>query len=153
MEEYYIWKRSLENVEAVYSSVISEDGKLSLPEECLMSIFQAGDVISGILTNSLAEGGLSLYSHETFEEICRNLNYLNIMDQKVRRLKRRIIGDSVEVKINKGQIKIQPEQLVRLNIEPKKDEFSGQTVFPVVILEYSNRIEIISSATYNDLLN
>lgn len=147
---YSIWKRSLENIEAVYNSVISEDGMLSLPVECLTSIFQSGDP-SGILTNSLAEGVLSLYSHETFEEICRSLRCLNIMDPKVRRLKRRIIGESVEIKINKGQIKIQPEQLSKLNLDSKIDELCGQTVFPIVILKYSSRFEIISSTRYNEL--
>ena len=152
MEEYFnIWKRSLENIEGVYDSVISEDGKLSLPNECLMSTFQTEDTLSGLLTNSLAEGVLCLYSKESFEETCRNLGCLNIIDPAVRRLKKRIIGEAVEVEIKKGQIKIQPAQLSRLNLDLKIDEFCGQTVFPVVILEHSNRIEIISSALYDKI--
>ena len=152
MDYYDLWRRATENIVARHTSVITKEGVLILPKECLVGINVEEDEYPVFLTNSLAEGLLCIYSIDAFEETCNALSRLNSMDQNVRYLKRRIIAEAIKDKIDKnGHINIEAELLTRLDFDTNKVMNKSQTGFPVTILEYPNKIEIVSSTLYEEL--
>lgn len=152
MDFYDLWKRATKNIETRYTSIITKEGVLILPKECLAGKNVEEDGYPVFLTNSLAEGILCIYSYNAFDEVCNALGRLNSMDQNVRYLKRRIIGEAIKGKIDKsGHINIEAELLTRLGFGSNKGMNKSQTGFPVAILEYPNKIEIVSSTLYEKL--
>lgn len=152
MDYYDLWKRATENIVASYTSVITDNGGLVLPKDCLAGKEVEEDGYPVFLTNSLAEGILCIYSYDAFDEVCNILSRLNVMDQNVRCLKRRIIGEATKEKIDKsGHINIEAELLARLGFDTNKSIKKDQTGFPVTILEYPNKIEIVSSTLYEKI--
>lgn len=132
--------------DAVYTSVITKDGDLTLPEDCLSNKPISEDD-SFVLTNSLEDGIICLYSMQDFDDIRKNLDQLNSMDLNARRLKRRVVGEAVTVRINGRVINVLSEYLVRLGFD-----VYNQTEFPVMLLKYRNRIEITSIAVYETIV-
>lgn len=137
--------------DAVYTSVITKDGDLTLPEECLSNKPISEDD-SFVLTNSLEDGIICLYSMQDFDDIRKNLDKLNSMDLNARRLKRRVVGEAVTVRINGRVINLLSEYLVKLGFDPDQEDGNNQTDFPVMLLKYLNRIEITSSAVYETII-
>lgn len=137
--------------DAVYTSVITKDGDLTLPEECLSNKPISEDD-SFVLTNSLEDGIICLYSMQDFDDIRKNLDKLNSMDLNARRLKRRVVGEAVTVRINGRVINVLSEYLVKLGFDPNQEARNNQTDFPVMLLKYLNRIEITSSAVYETII-
>ena len=145
MEEDYKWKKTSEDIVASYTSVITKDGDLILPEECLTEIFQAGTDSTVVLTNSLTNGSVSLYTHAAFTKVCEDINSTYLMGTASRMLKRHIIGESVDVNIDKsGHIKMEPEFLMRIGLDMNQDALKLRKDSPVKILKYPTRIEIRS---------
>lgn len=152
MDYYDLWKRATHNILARYTSVITKEGVLILPKECLAGKIIEEDGYPVFLTNSLAEGLLCIYSIDSFDETCNALSRLNSMDQNVRYLKRRIIAEAIKDKIDKsGHVNIEDEFLTRLGFDTNQGVNKEQTEFPVMILEYPNKIEIVSSTLYEEL--
>lgn len=152
MDYYDLWKRATENIVTRYTSVITKEGVVILPKECLAGKNVEEDGYPVFITNSLAEGILCIYSHDAFDEVCNTLSRLNSMDQNVRYLKRRIIGEAIKDKIDKsGHINIEAELLTRIGFYADQGVNEGQTEFPVIILEYPNKIEIVSSTLYEKI--
>ena len=132
--------------EAMYTANIS-DGYLTLPLECLKDLNSK----SIFITFSREEGMLCLYSPESFENVRHNLDCLNLLDPKVRLLKRRIIGRAVEIEINdENQVYIHPEFLTELGFGTNQETIENET-FSVVILKYSYAILIVSSSLYEEI--
>lgn len=131
---------------AVFSSVITRDGKLVLPPECLTDVFQMESApVTAFLTNSLKKGFLSLYPSDTFNKIEENFQQLNHLDPKVRRLRMLIIAEAIPLEISKENgIEVIPLQMGRLGFDPDKE--TGP--FPVTLLKHEHKIEIVSSAAY-----
>lgn len=132
---------------AVYSAVITRDGKLVFPPECLTDVFQIESApVTAVLTNSLKKGFLSLYPSDKFDEIIEEIRCLNIMNPKVRRLERLIISEAVPLEISKENgMEVDPEQMERLGFDPDKE--TGP--FPVTLLKHENKIEIVPSSVYS----
>ena len=152
MDYYDLWKRATHNILARYTSVITREGVLILPKEYFAGKNVEEDGYSVFLTNSLAEGILCIYSQNAFDETRNALSRLNSMDQNVRYLKRRIIAEAIKDKIDKsGHINIEGEFLTRLGFDTNQGVSKEQTGFPVMILEYPNKIEIVSSTLYEEL--
>ena len=126
--------------EAVFSSVVTKDGFLTLPKECLTGV-NSGSLI---ITNSWEEGILCLYTPESFAVVRHGLESLNMIDPKARLLRRLIIASAEKIEVDtEGRIQIDPEFFKNLGFDPEHD-----TSFSVVILKLENRIEIVSGASY-----
>lgn len=152
MDFYYLWKKATDNIVTIHTSVITKDGVLTLPKECLAGRCVEDDGYPIILTNSLAEGVLCIYSYAAFDEIHENLRRLNYMDSNVRYLVRRILGEAIETLIDKsGNIKIEAELLSRLGFDTDQSPNDDKTKFPVTLLVYPNKIEIVSSTLYEEI--
>ena len=132
---------------AVFSSVITRDGDLVLPPDCLTDVFQTENFpVPAVLTYSWKKGFLSLYPAETFEQIVEEFQQLNKLNPKVRLLYRMIVIEAVPLEISKESgITVIPEQMERLGFDPDKE--SGP--FPVTLLKHEHKIEIVSSAAYS----
>ena len=89
---------------------------------------------------------------QDFDDIRKNLDKLNSMDLNARRLKRRVVGEAVTVRINGRVINVLSEYLVKLGFDPNQEARNNQTDFPVMLLKYLNRIEITSSAVYETII-
>lgn len=145
MEDKYTWKNPTENIVASYTSVITKDGDLILPEECLKEILQAGTDSTVIITNSLTDGSVSLYTQAAFKKVCEDIDSTFLMGSASRMLKRHIVGESMDVDIDKrGHIRIEPEFLKRIGLDMDQDTLKLRKDFPVKILKYPTRIEISS---------
>lgn len=140
--------------ESVYTSVLTKDGKLTLPEGCFTDkTGSENSTDSLVVTYSLEDGIICLYNLDDFDEICANLALLNSMDQNARRLKRRIIGYAENVSMDKKrQIKLQAEFMKTLGFETNPDDVKDETGFPIMLLKYPNRIEITSLAVYKTII-
>lgn len=151
--EGYSYKLPRMHPDAVCTSVITRDGNLTLPEEWLTNIPNSkDDADSLVLTNSLEDGIICLYSTHDFNDIRKNLDKLNTMDLNARRLKRRIVGEAVAVRINGRVINVLYVYLVKLGFDPNQEDVNYQTVFSVKLLKYHNRIEITSPAVYETII-
>lgn len=72
-----------------------------------------------VVTNSLDLGYLCVYSKEHFGKIKGQLGGLNSMDPKVRRIKRAIIGEALEVNVDsQGRISVSSELWERIGAVP-----------------------------------
>ena len=152
MDYYDLWKRATKDIETIYTSFISTDGVLTLPKECLSGRCVEDDGYPVVLTNSLAEGILCLYSNTAFEGVQENLNRLNHLDSNVRYLVRRIIGEAIKTLIDRsGNIKIEAELLSRLGFDTDQSPNDDKTEFPVTLLVYPHKIEIVSSSLYEEI--
>ena len=68
-----------------------------------------------VVTNSLDTGYLSVYTAEDFRKVSAQLKSLNSMDPKVRKLKRVIIGESLDCSVDtQGRIKVSNELWERI---------------------------------------
>ena len=138
MEYYDMWKRNTENIEAVYTSSVTKDGVLTLPEECLTGM----DGLSFVLTNYLIEGILSLYTEDAFNDIKERLERSNMLDPTIRMIRRLVIGEAIEITMNKnGRINIGPEFRLRLGLGEDRDS--------VRLLKYPDKIEIMAEELYH----
>ena len=71
-----------------------------------------------VVTNSLDSGYLCVYSAAHFDEIKKQLAALNTMDSKVRRLKRAIIGEALEISVDsQGRISVSSELWERIGAQ------------------------------------
>lgn len=131
--------------DAVYTSFI-RDGFLDMPEECLLHL----NSTSLVLTNSYMEGCICLFPPDSFEDVKHELNKLNTMDSQARYIKRRIVGCAEVVGVDsQRQISIKPEFLQTLGLDMSQDTDNNKAV-SVVVIKYSNRIEIVSSTVYEN---
>jgi len=72
-----------------------------------------------VVTNSLDVGYLCVYSKEHFEGIREQLGKLNSMDPKVRKIKRAIIGEALEVNVDsQGRISVSAELWEKIGAVP-----------------------------------
>lgn len=140
---YNPWDRSEKQPpEAAFTAALEKDGFLTLPEGCLTDEMQAkGEEGEYVLTNTMCEGSLCLYTAEEFKDIKTRLHYLNKLDPVARKLERRILFDSDCVKIDSSrQIKIKPKLLKSLGIDP--EQASSIVSLPVQVLRFEHRIEL-----------
>ena len=142
----YSWKIPRYRPDAAYRAVLSKDGRITIPKECITDLIHARDnIVSWFLTNSLEEGILCLYTSEDFENVKEQLGRLNSMDINARNVKKWIIGEAVNIRLDsRRRIKIYSEHLMRLGIEST----SYSASFPVMVLKYPNRIEIMLNTVY-----
>lgn len=152
--DHYQVKRYWNEPDAIYPSVITKDGVLTLPEECLTDKIRAGeDAEPVVITNFLDEGVLCLYSADDFDSVKSQIDCLNSLDPNVRKLKRGIIGESVEIRINEDrQINVSPELMMRLGFDPNQTDEAKQTSFPVMLLVYPTRVLIASTIAYERIM-
>ena len=138
---YNPWDRSEKKPpEATFTADLEKDGFLTLPEGCLTDEM-AGKGGEFVLTNSMCEGMLCLYTAEEFKGIKTRLNYLNSLDPVARKLKIRVIYSADAITIDSiRRIKIKPELLKTLGIDP--EQASSIVSLPVQVLRFENRIEI-----------
>ena len=72
-----------------------------------------------VVTNSLDVGYLCVYSKEHFAGIREQLGKLNSMDPKVRRIKRAIIGEALDVNVDsQGRISVTAELWEKIGANP-----------------------------------
>ncbi len=132
--------------EAMYTAEIT-NGYLTLPVECL----EDKNPGSLIITFSLKAGIICLYTSESFEEVRHNLGRLNNIDPGSRMLKRRILGNAEEVNVIDGnKIHIKSEFLMELGFDTDQEKIDLEQ-FTVVILKFSNVIEIVSRSLFEKL--
>lgn len=139
--------------DSVYTAVITKDGELTLPEGCLTDKTESGNRSDSIvITNSLEDGIIWLYTLDAFDEVCANLAKLNSIDINARNIKRRIIGGAVTVSIDeKRHIRVTSEYMAKLGFVTIQDNANDQNDFPIMILKYHNRIEITSIDAYKTI--
>lgn len=135
--------RLSEQPNAVYASVISKESlSLELPDDCFTDI----DSTSFVLTNSYMKGCICLFQPDSFEDVKERLNRLNVMDAQSRCIKRRIVGCAEMISVDTNR---------RMNINPVFMETIGfgsiHSDVEIVILKFSNRIEIVSRTLYEDM--
>ena len=139
-------KLASEPYEAMYTAEIT-NGYLTLPVECLK------DKNSGSIIMSLSwkKGIVCLYTSESFEEVRHNLGQLNTIDPGSRMLKRRILGNAEEVNVIDGnKIHIKSDFLTELGFDPNQEKINLEQ-FTVVILKFSNAIEILSRSLFEEM--
>lgn len=129
---------------AVFSSFVTNDGSMELPQECI-EFLGRNEPISIVITNSYEDGVLWLLSLSAFEDIVTQLNKLNIMDSTVRTIKRLIIGHAINTTINGNRIAIDHEHQSSIGIS------TDSYPFPIAILKYPNKLEVIPQAAYEKL--
>ena len=137
---------------AVYTSSIGKDGTLCLPEECLNELGYNSDPESVfVLTNSLIEGNICLYPKESFDNIVSHLKSLNSFNRNVRLLQMRIMGRAVNTSIVNGTIVVGPDLMesLRFDADTIQAAENDSSMLQVTILRYQNKLEIMSSASYN----
>ena len=134
---------------AVYDSIVTSEGMLVIPQDCLTGMFLDGTTV--VLTNSLDKGAIALYTPNAFDDVKSNLGCLNSMDRMARALKMRIIGEALDIKINKGNIEIPAEYMESLGLSFEQTASRNHTSFNVKILKYPEKIEIYTIAAYQNI--
>ena len=95
-----------------------------------------------VVTNSLDTGYLSVYTAEDFRKVSAQLKSLNSMDPKVRKLKRVIIGESLDCSVDtQGRIKVSNELWERIGAKP------GDEIF---VFDIDGKLEICTKAHYDE---
>ena len=139
--------------EAVFPAVITADGEFMLPGECLTGDINMGEGADPfVLTNSLDKDILSLYTRAAFEEVCNQINGLDMVVPNKRVIERRIIGEAAEVFIDENRcIKINPEWLLKMGFDTEQVS-GGLKDFPVMILKFKTKLAITSVPVYEKLM-
>ena len=132
----------------IYTSAITSDGILVLPKECLNDFCDENDSENYVLTNSWEEGVICVYHTDAFEDIISNFSKLNLLDSRIRSLRRRIIGESVNIKITDGTLTIFPTFLMSLGFDVDQEANRIHSPFQVTILKFPEKIEIVSTASF-----
>ena len=94
-----------------------------------------------VVTNSLDNGYLCVYSEEDFEKIARQIGKLNSMDVKVRKLSRRIIGEALEVTVDsQGRISVTRELWEKIGANPGDE---------ICVFNINGKLDICTKAHYD----
>ena len=81
-----------------------------------------------VVTNSLDVGYLCVYSKEHFALIREQLGKLNSMDPKVRRIKRAIIGEALDVNVDsQGRISVTTELWEKIGAKSRQVQAQDRT--------------------------
>ena len=145
MEENNTRKDPAKPIVSTYTSVITKDGDLTLPEACLAEFTPQSSEhkLAFVLSSALREDSINLYTQETFDKIREALDDTDPMDPNMRTLRRVVLGRAIEVTPDKkGRIRIAPAYLMRLGLHMDQDSPEARTEFPVKILTYPGKIEI-----------
>ena len=95
-----------------------------------------------VVTNSLDTGYLSVYTAEGFRKVSEQLRSLNSMDPKVRKLKRVIIGESLDCTVDtQGRIKVSNELWERIGAKPGDE---------ICVFDIDGKLEICTKAHYDE---
>ena len=93
-----------------------------------------------VVTTSLDTGYLSVYTAEAFKKVTQQLKGLNSFDPKVRWIKREILGEALEVKVDsQGRIKVSDELWERIGAQ------SGDEI---CVLDVDGKLDICTKAFY-----
>lgn len=93
-----------------------------------------------VVTNSLDVGYLCVYSEAEFKNISMQLGKLNSMDPKVRKLKRYIIGEALEVNVDsQGRISVTSELWEKIGAKPGDE---------ICVFNVDNKLDICTKAHY-----
>ena len=93
-----------------------------------------------VVTNSLDKGYLCVYSREHFEYLKSQIGKLNTMDPNVRRLKRAIIGEAMELRIeSQGRLSVSSELWERINAKPGDE---------ICVFNDDGKLDICTKALY-----
>lgn len=135
-----------ENPLAIYHAVMSKDRRITLPKGCLLDMHPNDDgSYPAVLSNSFEDNCIFICTREHFKVITGNLASLNAMDPAMRIIKRRILGDAVELCADKRRrIRIYSRFMETLG-------FDGCRPFSVTILKYPEMIKIVPADGYKDL--
>ena len=95
-----------------------------------------------VVTNSLDTGYLSVYTAEDLRKVSAQLKSLNSMDPKVRKLKRVIIGESLDCSVDtQGRIKVSNELWERIGAKPGDE---------ICVFDIDGKLEICTKAHYDE---
>ncbi|MCQ2515755.1 MAG: division/cell wall cluster transcriptional repressor MraZ [Saccharofermentans sp.] len=95
---------------------------------------------SMVVTNSLDVGYLCVYSEAEFKKISEQLGKLNSMDPKVRKIKRYIIGEALEVNIDsQGRISVTSELWEKIGAKPGDE---------ICVFNVDGKLDICTKAHY-----
>ena len=95
-----------------------------------------------VVTNSLDTGYLSVYPAANFRKIADQLGKLNSMDAKVRKLKREIIGEALEVSVDsQGRIKVSDELWERIGAKAGDE---------ICVFDVDGKLDICTKAHYDE---
>jgi len=93
-----------------------------------------------VVTNSLDVGYLCVYSEAEFKKITEQLGKLNSMDPKVRRLKRYILGEALDVNIDsQGRISVTSELWEKIGAKPGDE---------ICVFNVDGKLDICTKAHY-----
>ena len=149
MEYNQKWNFSKMQPLAVYDSIVTREGMLVIPQDCLTDLFLDGTTV--VLTNSLDKGAIVLYTPNAFDDVKSNLSYLNSIDPTARALKKRILGEAIDIMINNGIIEMPPEYMESLGLSSMHTISGNPASFNIKILKYSWKIEIYTIEAYENI--
>ena len=93
-----------------------------------------------VVTNSLDKGYLCVYSREHFEFLKSQIGKLNSMDPNVRRIKRAIIGEAMELRIDsQGRLSVSSELWERIDAKPGDE---------ICVFNDDGKLDICTKALY-----
>ena len=94
-----------------------------------------------VVTNSLDSGYLCVYPAESFRKVAEQIGKLNSMDPRVRKMRRLIIGEALEVSVDTaGRIKVSDELWERIGAE-HGDE--------ICVFDIDGKLDICTRAHYD----